>query len=82
MGKSSLVIVGTMAIDALETPFGKAESVFGGSASYAAYAASFFHPTSIISIVGQDFPDEYRRLLEARQIDLSHVEVHTGSTFR
>lgn len=82
MGKSSLVIVGTMAIDALETPFGKKESVFGGSASYAAYAASFFHPPSIVSIVGEDFPNEYRKLLETRQIDLSHVEVHAGHTFR
>lgn len=82
MGKNSLVIVGTMAIDALETPFGKEDSVFGGSASYAAYAASFFYPPSIVSIVGEDFPNEYRSLLEKRQIDLSHVEVHAGHTFR
>ncbi len=79
---SNLVIVGTMAIDALETPFGKKDSVFGGSASYAAYAASFFHPPSIVSIVGEDFPKEYRQLLEARGIDMSHVEVRPGKTFR
>ncbi|MBI4430466.1 MAG: bifunctional hydroxymethylpyrimidine kinase/phosphomethylpyrimidine kinase [Candidatus Omnitrophica bacterium] len=82
MNPSNLLIVGTMAIDALETPFGKEESVFGGSASYAAYAASFFCAPRIVSIVGHDFPDEYRKILEDKGIDLSHVEVREGKTFR
>jgi len=81
MDASNLMIIGTMAIDAVETPFGKKEKVFGGSASYAAFAASFFFPSSIVSIVGDDFPKEYRALLEKRAIDLGQVEVRKGKTF-
>jgi len=82
MNDHPLMIIGTMAIDAVETPFGKKEEVFGGSASYAAYAASFFAPASIVSVVGEDFPQAYRECLEARSIDLKYVESKPGKTFR
>jgi sugar/nucleoside kinase (ribokinase family) len=79
--KNPLVVVGTVAIDALETPFGKRDRVFGGSASYFSYAASFFTPVALVANVGQDFPAEYRSVLQERSIDLSHLEVSEGKTF-
>lgn len=79
--KNPLTVVGTVAIDGLETPFGKRDRVFGGSASYFSYAASFFTPVALVANVGQDFPLEYRKVLEERSIDLSHLEVTEGKTF-
>lgn len=76
-----LMVVGTVAIDSVETPFGKKDSVFGGSASYFSYAASFFTPVELIAVVGEDFPLEYRRILEERPIGLDHLETIHGKTF-
>lgn len=76
-----LVVVGTVAIDELSTPFGAHPTIFGGSASYFSYAASFFTKVGVVAVVGQDFPDEYRKILEERGIDLSHLEVLPGKTF-
>lgn len=76
-----LMVVGTVAIDSVETPFGKKDSVFGGSASYFSYAASFFTPVELIAVVGQDFPKEYRRILEERPIGLDHLVTQSGKTF-
>lgn len=76
-----LTVVGTVAIDAVETPFGNRDRVFGGSASYFSYAASFFTPVSLVAVVGKDFPQEYRSVLEERPIDMSHLEVQDGKTF-
>lgn len=76
-----LAVVGTVAIDAVETPFGKKDRVFGGSATYFSYAASFFTPVALVAVVGRDFPDEYRAVLEERPIDLSHLQVMNGKTF-
>ncbi len=76
-----LAVVGTVAIDAVETPFGKRDRVFGGSASYFSYAASFFTPVSLVAVVGEDFPQEYRKVLEERPIDLSHLHKSEGKTF-
>ena len=76
-----LVVVGTVAVDSITTPFGSREQVFGGSASYFSYAASFFTPVSLVGVVGKDFPDEYRRILQERAIDLSHLETVDGKTF-
>lgn len=72
----SLVTVGTMAFDTLETPFGKAERIIGGSATYAAWAASFFtDDIRQVSIVGGDFPQEEMDRLNARGVDMAGVEV-------
>lgn len=79
--KFPLVVVGTVAIDSLETPFGQRDRVFGGSASYFSYAASFFTSVALVANVGKDFPLEYRKVLEERSIDLSHLEVSDGKTF-
>ena len=76
-----LAVIGTVAIDGVETPFGKRERAFGGSASYFSYAASFFTPVSLVAVVGTDFPEEFRKVLEERAIDLSHLERSNGKTF-
>ncbi len=70
----SLITVGTMAFDAIETPFGKANKTVGGSAMYAAYAASYFvKPVQQISIIGYDFPQEELNSLTARGVQLDGV---------
>ena len=72
----SLLLVGTMAFDALESPFGKVDRIIGGSATYAAWAASSFtKPIHLISIVGGDFPPEEKTELEARNVTFEGVEV-------
>lgn len=78
---SPLAVIGTVAIDEVETPFGRRERAFGGSASYFSYAASFFSPVSLVAVVGKDFPNEFRKVLEERPIDLSHLEHSDGKTF-
>lgn len=72
----SLMIVGTMAFDALETPFGKVDRIIGGSATYAAWAASFFtQPIYQVSIVGGDFPEEEMNALKERGVAMEGVEI-------
>ena len=72
----SLIAVGTMAFDAIETPFGKTDKIVGGSATYVAYAASYFvKPVQQVSIVGYDFPEEEMTEMKRRGIQLQGVEV-------
>ena len=72
----SLITVGTMAFDAIETPFGKVDKIIGGSAVYVAYAAcNFIKPVQQISIVGNDFPQEEMDALMARGVELDGVEI-------
>ena len=72
----SLITVGTMAFDAIETPFGKVDKIVGGSATYVAYAASnFIEPVQQISIVGYDFPQEEMAELQSRGVQTEGVEV-------
>ncbi|MBL0153739.1 MAG: sugar kinase [Chitinophagaceae bacterium] len=72
----SLITVGTMAFDAIETPFGKTDKIVGGSATYVAYAASnFLKPVQQISIVGFDFPKEEMDEMRSRGIELDGVEI-------
>ena len=78
-----LLIVGTVAFDAIETPFGKTDKILGGAATFIGLAASQFDVDSaIISVVGDDFPQEYLNLLTDRKIDISALEiVKGGKTF-
>ncbi len=72
----SLITVGTMAFDAIETPFGKTDKIVGGSATYVAYAASnFVKPVQQISIVGYDFPKEEMEELKKRGVQMDGVEI-------
>jgi sugar/nucleoside kinase (ribokinase family) len=72
----SLIVVGSMAFDAIETPFGKVDRIIGGSGIYLAWAASnFVRPIYQVSILGSDFPQDELAALEARGVDLSGVEI-------
>ncbi len=80
---SKLLIVGTLAFDKIETPFGKTDKILGGAATYIGLSASHFDVESgIVSIIGDDFPQEYLQLLHDKNIDTSGVEiVKGGKTF-
>lgn len=77
----SILVVGTVAFDSIETPSGSAERVLGGSASYFAVAASFFAPVRIVGVVGKDFPEDYLDLFKHRGIDLEGLKRESGDTF-
>ncbi|MCV9929563.1 PfkB family carbohydrate kinase [Flavobacterium sp. LS1R49] len=80
---NKLLIVGTVAFDAIETPFGKTDKILGGAATYIGLSASFFNlQSAIVSVVGDDFPQEHLDLLTSRNIDISGLEiVKGGKTF-
>jgi sugar/nucleoside kinase (ribokinase family) len=79
----SLLVVGSIAFDSIETPGGRVEEALGGSASYFSYAASFFTRPRLVGVVGEDFPDEHRRLFASRNIDTSGLVTQPGGrTFR
>jgi sugar/nucleoside kinase (ribokinase family) len=78
----SLLIVGSVAIDTVETPFGRADDVIGGAATYSALAASFFVPVRMVAAIGDDFPQEVYDDLARRGIDLAGVERRRGTTLR
>src|ERR1044071_4450501 len=72
----SLIVVGTMAFDAIETPFGKTDQIVGGSATYVAYAASnFVKEVNQVSIIGYDFPKEEMAELQKRGVSMEGVEI-------
>lgn len=76
---NKLLIVGTVAFDAIETPFGKTDKILGGAATYIGLSASFFKiKSAIVSVVGEDFPQEYLDLLTNKNIDISGIEVVKG----
>ncbi len=80
----SLLVVGSLGIDTIETPFGRVENALGGSATYISAAASYFvAPIRLVGIVGGDFPREYIEFLESRDVDLEGLQiVKEGRTFR
>jgi sugar/nucleoside kinase (ribokinase family) len=78
---SSIVVVGSMAFDSIETPFGKAAKVLGGSANYFSLSASVFAPVQCVSVVGQDFPDDHMALFKKRGIDTAGIRIESGKTF-
>lgn len=78
----SLLAVGSVALDSVETPFGQKEDVLGGSATFFATSASFFTRTRIVAVVGDDFPKEHLEFLQSRGVDLEGVTTEKGRTFR
>ncbi len=76
-----LLIVGTVALDSVETPFGKADRVLGGSGTFASFAASFFSVPKLVGVVGEDFPESYLELLRSRAVDTAGVVKEKGKTF-
>jgi sugar/nucleoside kinase (ribokinase family) len=77
----SILVVGSVAFDSVETPFGKAERVLGGTASFFSVAASFFAPVKLVGVVGDDFGEKEMAAFEGRDIDLQGLERAPGRTF-
>ena len=77
----SLVVVGSLAFDTIETPYGRRERIVGGSCSYFALAASFFTQPKIVAAVGEDFPQETVRMFQEKGIDIQGLKVEKGKTF-
>lgn len=83
MNKHSLLVVGSLALDSIETPNGTVDNVLGGSATFSSFSASFFTPPRLVGVVGADFPAEHRKLLADRGIDMAGLEIaRGGQTFR
>lgn len=78
-----LLVVGTVALDSVETPSERRDNVLGGSATFFSYSASFFTSVRLVGVVGEDWPEEHTRLLQDRNIDTSGLGVVPGGkTFR
>ncbi|MBD3378954.1 MAG: sugar kinase [Candidatus Omnitrophica bacterium] len=77
-----LTVLGSTALDSIETPFGNRKEILGGSATYASVSASFFTPVNLMSVVGSDFPARYLSMFDKRGIDTSSLEIKKGKTFR
>ena len=78
----SLLVVGTVALDSVKTPFGNADNALGGSATYFSTAASYFSGVRLVAVIGEDFPREHINFLKSRNIDVRGLEVQQGETFR
>jgi len=78
----SLLVVGSLGLDDIETPFGKVRSVLGGSASYFSIAASIFTDVNVVAVVGDDFPSSHLELLESKGINIKGIQQAEGKTFR
>jgi sugar/nucleoside kinase (ribokinase family) len=79
---SSILVVGSVALDTVQTPFGEAKEALGGSATYFSVAASFFADVRVVAVVGEDFPEEHLAFLKSRSIDLEGLVRVAGRTFR
>ena len=79
--QQSILTVGSMAFDSVQTPAGKAEQVLGGSVNYFSVAASFFSPVQVVAVVGEDFPESHLNWLESRKINTKGVQKAPGKTF-
>ncbi len=79
---ADVLVVGSVALDSVETPFGKVREVLGGAATYFSYAASFFTAVRLVGVVGEAFPEQHLRLLKDRGVDLAGLQVSPGRTFR
>ena len=78
----SLLVVGSVALDSVETPFGKVEDAVGGSAMYFSASASYYTDVRLVAVVGKDFPKEPVEFLSSRGVDLSGLHHTQGETFR
>jgi sugar/nucleoside kinase (ribokinase family) len=77
-----ILVIGSVAFDSVETPFGRGDDVLGGSATYFSTSASFFTGVQLVAVVGEDFPDEPRQFLSSRGVDLAGLQTCPGRTFR
>lgn len=82
MTAADILVVGSVALDSVRTPYGEAEEALGGSASYFSFSASHFAPVRLVAVVGEDFPARHRDQFEVRGVDLNGLETASGRTFR
>jgi sugar/nucleoside kinase (ribokinase family) len=78
----AILVVGSLALDSVVTPFGEAHDVLGGATSFFVTAASLYDRVNLVAVVGEDFPTQYMEVLGARNVDLRGVQVKPGTTFR
>ncbi|HEV2176407.1 MAG TPA: PfkB family carbohydrate kinase [Terriglobia bacterium] len=78
----AVLVVGSVAFDSLKTPFGEAEEILGGAATYFSITASYFAPVNVVAVVGEDFGDQQMRAFAGRAIDTAGIERAPGKTFR
>ncbi len=78
----SILVVGSIGLDNIETPFGKVENILGGSAIHFSYSASFFSPVKVVGVVGNDFPKKHLEELGKKNVDLKGIEIKKGKTFQ
>lgn len=78
----SVIVVGSVALDSVETPFGKREDLLGGSATYFSFSARHFTEVGMVATVGRDFPKQYSRLFNTGNIDTEGLKAMPGKTFR
>jgi sugar/nucleoside kinase (ribokinase family) len=79
---NDILVVGSIALDSIKTPFGEVKEALGGSATYSSYAASFFTGVRLVGVVGEDFPKQHVDLLKTRNISTDGLQVAKGRTFR
>lgn len=77
-----ILVVGSVALDSVETPFGKVEDAVGGSATFFSAAASYFAPVNLVAVVGNDYPMHAIEYLKSRRVDFKGLQVEQGETFR
>ena len=82
MNPQRILVVGSVALDSIRTPYGEVTDALGGSASYFSFSASHYAPVSVVAVVGKDFPDAHRDTFTTRGVDLSGLEAAEGRTFR
>lgn len=78
----SILVVGSVALDSVETPFGKADDALGGSAIFFSASASYFNPINVVGVVGDDFPHHELEFLKTRNVSLDGIRTEIGKTFR
>lgn len=79
---ASILVVGSVAFDSLKTPFGVADEILGGSATYFSVAASYFAPVNVVAVVGSDFPEKHFDVFRKHKVDISGLVQVPGRTFR
>ena len=77
----SVLVVGSVALDNVKTPFGEKKNILGGSAVHSAMAASFYGPVHLVGVAGKDFPPEHLDYLKSKNIDLRGLQITGGQTF-
>lgn len=82
MEKVPILVVGSVALDTVETPFAKKDEILGGAASFFATAASLYDQVNLVAVVGSDFPQEHLAFLRGRPINLTGLQIEEGKTFR